>query len=94
MVKWLRDGNLIYALMHHGWRNGIEMFQNRIAIRAEFHSSVDAIERDQIMRLHLAAEELFYLLKEHRLPGECLPNDEWMRHVDRVISEVEGKNHG
>lgn len=33
---WLRDGNMIYSLMHAGWRKGEELFKNR------FHAYVQA----------------------------------------------------
>ena len=28
-IKWLRDGQTIYSLMHNGWRKGEETFRNR-----------------------------------------------------------------
>ena len=44
-----REGDLVYDLMHHGWRKGVEIFRNRWTAHFHFDKSVPEEEREQII---------------------------------------------
>jgi hypothetical protein len=45
MSKWKRDGNLVYSLMHQGWKNGKELFCNETMISVSGPDSEALAER-------------------------------------------------
>ncbi len=61
---WLREGYLVYALQHHGWRRGVEQFENRFHAHIETHRTAPADEAESNTRLIAAAPELLDVLRE------------------------------
>lgn len=41
---WMRENTLVYALMHHGWRRGIEEFRNRFSTRVDHDQQSKNVE--------------------------------------------------
>lgn len=60
---WLREGTLVYALQHHGWRKGEETFCNRFS--AGFQLGPGCSEEELIANATLAqaAPELLEALR-------------------------------
>jgi hypothetical protein len=59
---WLIHGNTVYALMHHGWRKGIELFKNRFSVQFSFDSSCSKEEIESTKQLIAAAPDLLEAL--------------------------------
>ena len=60
---WLIQGNTVYALMHHGWRKGVEMFKNRFSVQFSFDSSCSKEEIESTKQLIAAAPDLLNALQ-------------------------------
>ena len=60
---WLIQGNTVYALMHHGWRKGVEMFKNRFSVQFSFDSSCSKEEIESTKQLIAAAPDLLEALQ-------------------------------
>lgn len=73
---WLRDGNTIYALMHDGWRKGVELFRNRFFAQVHSDVSCDAEEAIANASLMSAAPDMWKALKlaQERLIAKCEEN--------------------
>lgn len=52
---WLREGSLIYTLMHAGWRKGVEQFKNSFSIRVERDRETPESEMEATIALIMAA---------------------------------------
>lgn len=97
---WLIEKSLVYSLMHHGWRKGIEEFKNRFSCRIEHDISCDAEERKCTVDLIAAAPELLEML-EAALPYvigayECAFPDaeknEWLaEEIRAAIKKARGE---
>jgi hypothetical protein len=55
---WLRDGKTIYALMHAGWRKGVEQFKNRFYCSVYGDKDCDDDEWEATARLIASAPDL------------------------------------
>jgi len=63
---WLRDGNMIYSLMHAGWRKGEELFKNRFHAYVQSDRECPDEEHEANVKLIAAAPDLLEALKEAR----------------------------
>ena len=100
---WLRDGNTIYALMHDGWRKGVELFRNRFFAQVHSDVSCDAEEAIANASLMSAAPIMLQALKEAVPHLEYMAGgmthagwktkeaQECLERVLAVIAEAEGK---
>ena len=60
---WLIQGNTVYALMHHVWRKGVELFKNRFSVQLSFDSSCSKEEIEATKQLIAAAPDLLDALQ-------------------------------
>lgn len=60
---WIRDGLTIYALMHSGWRKGVEQFRNRFHLHLSFDRECKAEEVEANATLIEAAPDLLAAAK-------------------------------
>lgn len=60
---WLREGNTVYALMHFGFRKGVEQFKNRFWAGVYKDREVSEEEREANAILIAAAPELLEALR-------------------------------
>src|SRR5690606_21941710 len=81
---WERDGRIVYALTHYGYRNGIEQRANKVTISVQKGHDCSAEEADAVA-LHIATFDprtVFALLDEiERLRREREVLAEVLRHV-------------
>lgn len=91
---WLRDGLMIYALMHSGWNRGVERFKNRMYLALNTDHSVSREEVEANAALIQAAPDLLEALKEakkalshHGVPG----GDPAHFMADAAIDKAEGR---
>lgn len=61
---WLREGRLVYALMHSRWRNGREEFKNRFTAHIDKAAECPDEEAEANARLFATAPDLLEALKE------------------------------
>lgn len=61
---WIIQGNTVYALMHHGWRKGVELFKNRFSVQFSFDSSCSKEEIESTKQLIAVAHDLLADLQE------------------------------
>ena len=60
---WLIQGKTVYALMHHGWRKGVEQLKNRFYASVYVDRECDEKEAEANVRLIAAAPDLLEALK-------------------------------
>ncbi len=87
---FLTEYNTIFALMHHGWKVGVEQFRNRFWANVHFDNAVTNEERKATMDLLKSAPDLLEALKRIREIGGFSGLD----HLDSVaalIAKAEGK---
>lgn len=93
---WLRDGLTVYALMHAGWRAGVEIFKNRFSCSVHWAGAeCDAEELEANANLMTAAPDLLEALKEMLVNGGC-STTEWMpletiKKARAAIAKAEGR---
>jgi hypothetical protein len=63
---WLRIGTTVYALMHAGWKRGVEQFKNRFTVQVQRDRECSEEEAEANARLIAAAPELLEALKVAR----------------------------
>lgn len=61
---WIAEGRTIYALMHNGWKKGVEQFKNRFYATVYFDSECPEEEAEANARLMAAAPDLLDALQE------------------------------
>ena len=54
MDEWKREGGLLYTLMHHGWKQGQEVFRNRVTLLFQFDRTVSEEEQEEAISAVLA----------------------------------------
>lgn len=92
---WLIQGNTVYALMHHVWRKGVELFKNRFSVQLSFDSSCSKEEIEATKQLIAAAPDLLAALKSIAIAmeDEVLVHDdqrEAMRAATAAIAKATG----
>lgn len=60
---WQVDGQTIYALMHHGWRKGVEQFRNRFYVHVQADKECPDEEHEANVSLIAAAPDLLAALQ-------------------------------
>jgi len=63
-TPWKREGRTIYALMHAGWKKGVEQFQNRFCCSIQGGPGVSEEEMEANARLFLESPELADCLED------------------------------
>jgi hypothetical protein len=90
---WLREGNTIYALMHHGWRKGVEQMRNRFTTFVQKDREISDKELEANARLICAAPELLEALKlcrPHMYDHASNTPDEAFNKLCAAIAKAEG----
>jgi hypothetical protein len=82
--KWLIEGNTAYTLMHHGWKKGVETFQNRLYFTVHANKDCPKYESEKavthIVRCINAHDDLVEALqnmldlRDAVMRSECLPD--------------------
>jgi hypothetical protein len=60
---WLRIGTTVYALMHDGWKRGVEQFKNRFTVQVQRDRECSEEEAEANARLIAAAPDLLEALE-------------------------------
>ena len=96
---WLREGNTIYALMHDGWRKGVEQFRNRFFAQVQVDVSCGDEERNANALLIAAAPEqntelttaIEIIEKYGSDPAECVRRPQaWLPNGCAAIAKATG----
>lgn len=61
---WLREGQTVYALMHAGWRKGVEQLKNRFSTYVQADRECPDEEHEANILLIAAAPEILEALQE------------------------------
>lgn len=95
---WLREGNTVYALMHFGFRKGVEQFKNRFWAGVYKDREVSEEEREANAILIAAAPELLEALQMGyaetmdyiRLNNLGAENNHWLVLARAAIAKATG----
>jgi hypothetical protein len=61
---WARIGTTVYALMHDGWKRGVEQFKNRFTVQVQRDRECSEEEAEANARLIAAAPDLLEALEQ------------------------------
>lgn len=86
---WFRDGKTVYALMHAGWRKGVELFKNRFYASVQRDAECSEEEAEANARLIAAAPIGYDLAKcvlewweEHQFDSQSCGDGDFMNTYD------------
>lgn len=93
---WLRSDNLVYTLMHSGWKHGVEQFQNRVTFAGHADQLVPDEEFDGDLRLVHAAPQMYEALckLEAYFKGDVEEHDSLVDDVLDVLDNIRGTQRG
>jgi len=86
---WLREGTTVYALMHSGYRKGIEQFKNRFSVSVQTDREVTKEEAEATAALISAAPDLLVALVYAR--RFLRPADHDLEYINAAIAKAMGE---
>lgn len=92
---WLVEGRTVYALIHSGWKKGVQQFKNRFYASVQLDHEAPDVEAEANARLIAAAPELFYALRQ--IISDFPARRDWLdpdleRIARAAIAKAEGRS--
>lgn len=84
---WKLEGTMIYALEHHGWKNGKEQVTNRFSACLQKGPTISKKELEANAQIMRAAPDLLKALKDLTESVES-----WNESVEKIIGRQPGAN--
>jgi hypothetical protein len=91
---WLREGTTVYALMHAGWKKGVEQFKNRFYCSVQHDKDCSEEEAEANARLIAAAPDLLEALEAlFNAADSCTDlTPDVMRKAQAAIKKARGES--
>jgi len=84
---WKLEGTMVYALEHHGWKNGKEQVTNRFSACLQKGPTISKEELEANAQIMKAAPDLFQALKDLTKSVQA-----WNESVEQIIGRQPGAN--